>query len=354
MQRVLCALGVVSLMELSFTSHRGYSTLGLLHLSFFKQVEHQIMTRLSNKLNGQEIANLLWSFATLNAQPEPALVDVLSTHVHRICSGNNGSPDEASIAKIFNRQELANVAWSCAVLGRYPEKMMQTLYQGLFGSTNDPQAMNRVHGDAGLEKSSLMTMYYVQYAAEVEAPELNLSLPNGFPNGWHEGSSSSSDIEDDQTSSSMLQLTISKLQKDVSRSLTNIGFENSMEYVIDAPTNQQAGEELPENPDEFLSIDIANVNKRLGIEVDGPGHFVRLIDQNNKSNRKSSADDADQFADKGDNRVNGPTLLKHRLLTALGWNIIHIPYWEYQYLEDDKREEYCRSIMDRHCSSWDE
>ena len=312
------------------------------------------MTRLRHKLNGQEIANILWSFATLNAQPDPALVDALSSHVFKLCSGTNKTPDDSGIANIFKRQELANVAWSCAVLGHYPKDMMNTLYQGIFGSKNNPKAMMETHGDTGLETSSLMTMYYVQYAAEVEAPHLNLSLPKGFPNGWQRDDSgvATNDIDEYQTSSSMLQLTISKLQKDVSKSLTQIGFDNVMEYVIDAPTNQEVGDEFPENPDEFLSIDIANVDKRLGVEVDGPGHFVRLIDKEGTISTNNSAN-KDQFADRGENRVNGPTLLKHRLLTALGWNIIHIPYWEYQYLADDKeKEEYCRSVMNNYSSSW--
>jgi hypothetical protein len=332
---------------------RAYSTIGLLHRGFFKQVEHQMMTRLRTKLGGQEIANLLWSFATLNAQPEPALVDALSSHVYHLCSGKNGLPDELSIAKIFKRQELANVAWSCAVLGRYPKEMMDTIYQGLFGKNNDPQAMKKAHGDNGLETSSLMTMYYVQYAAEVEAPELNLSLPKNFPKGWHMDDTrvSTNGMDDDQVSSSMLQLTISKLQKDVSERLSNIGFENVLEYVIDAPTDQDVGDDLPENPDEFLSIDIANIDKHLGVEVDGPGHFVRLID--NKAKDADFGDREDQFRDRGENRVNGPTLLKHRLLTAVGWNIIHIPYWEYQYLTSEKeKEQYCRDIMNDNCSSW--
>ena len=325
--------------------------MGLLHINFFKRVEQQLMTRLHNKLNGQEIANLLWSFATLNAQPDPSLIDALSSHAYRLCSGKNESPDESSIAETFNRQELANVLWSCTVLGRYHEDLINTIYRGLFGVSNDPQIMKEVYDDDGLETSSLMTMYYVQYAIEVEAPEVKSSLPKGFPLGWHAGGSISTNTDDDQTSSSMLQLTISKLQKDVSQTLTQIGFDNVLEYVIDAHSNQNAGDDFPENPAEFLSVDIANVEQRLGVEVDGPGHFVRLIDEQIAINDNDNCDI--QFRDHGEHRVNGPTILKHRLLTALGWKIIHIPYWEYQHLKDDnEKQEYCRNTMDKFSSSW--
>lgn len=338
---------------------RAYSTLGLLHSGFFQEVERQIMTRLRHKLCGQEIANILWAFATLNAQPDPAMVDTLSSHIYTLCKGKRETPNEISISKIFKRQEIANVAWSCAVLGKYPENLMKTLYQGMFGTKNDPQFMKKTFGDTGLQKSSIMTMYYVQYAADVEAPHLKLSLPKGFPNEWGEDGTnlSSKGMEDDQkqTSSSMLHLTVSKLQREVSETLTQIGFDNVLEYVIDAPSNQHLENDdpnqLPENPDEFLSIDIANLEKRLGVEVDGPGHFVRLIDVAEASHLN---DDRDQFADRGENRVNGPTLLKHRLLSALGWNIIHIPYWEYQNLGGDKDKEfaYCQYILEHYsCES---
>lgn len=95
-----------------------YSTMGMLHSGFFKEAENAVVARLRNKRNkfrGQEIANILWSFATLNAQPELSMVDALSTFIASECRGKNGV-DEHSIARMFGqRQELANLAWSCAV-----------------------------------------------------------------------------------------------------------------------------------------------------------------------------------------------------------------------------------------------
>lgn len=95
-----------------------YSTMGMLHSGFFKEAEKEVVSRLQQKryrFRGQEIANILWSFATLNAQPEHAMVDALSSYVAKECRGKNGV-DEYSIARLFGqRQELANLAWSCAV-----------------------------------------------------------------------------------------------------------------------------------------------------------------------------------------------------------------------------------------------
>ena len=228
---------------------------------------------------------------------------------------------------------------------------MNILYTGLIGSRNDPKHMNNVFNDDGLQDSSIMTLYYVQVAADIEAPELRLSLPQGFPNGWGEdgGHRHTKGNENDlvQMSSSMLTLTVSRLQRSVSSTFDDIAFENVMEHVID--TNAISGEygiQLPQAPKEFLSIDIANVDKRIGIEVDGPGHFVRLIDKPEQQTAKANF--KQPFDDLGQNRVNGPTILKHRLLTHLGWDIIHLPYWEYQELGGDKTKEmaYCQSLLD--------
>lgn len=228
---------------------------------------------------------------------------------------------------------------------------MDILYTGLVGTSIDPGHMKKVFNDDGLQKSSIMTLYYVQVAADVEAPDLRLSLPVGFPNGWGEDENHrhAKGNENDliEMSSSMLTLTVSKLQKAVSGTFDEIGFKNVLEYVID--TNEikdEYGVQLPHSPKDFLSIDIANIDRQIGIEVDGPGHFVRLIDEPKRSGRRASQ--KQQFDDRGENRVNGPTILKHRLLTHLGWDIIHLPYWEYQELGGDKEKEmaYCRSLLE--------
>jgi hypothetical protein len=356
-----------------------YSTLGILHTGFFKQAENEVVSRLRRKgykFRGQEIANIIWSFATLNAQPDLSMVDALSSYVVEQCRGSNGRIEEQSIVKLFGqRQELANVAWSCAVIGRYPKELMDIVYMGLLGTANDPKHMKQLFNDNGLEKSTIMTLYYVQVAAQVEAPELHLSLPMGFPNGWGEGDDDNNQLsggggssENDyiELSSSMLTLTVSKLQKAVSGTFDKIGFNNILEHVIDASEISNGYENNGQHsPKQFLSIDIANVDKLIGIEVDGPGHFVRLVDGGSSSpsttttTRTSTTtittmdDLKEQFADRGQNRVNGPTILKHRLLTHLGWDIIHLPYWEYQeFAGDSEREKkYCQSLLEK-CNNW--
>jgi len=210
------------------------------------------------------------------------------------------------------------------VIGRYPKELMNILYTGLLGTNVDPDQIKKVFNDDGLQQSSIMTLYYVQVAATIEASDLQLTLPRGFPNGWGEDRGHRHTTGDDlvQSSSSMLTLTVSKLQQGVSNTFNSIGFDHVLEHVIDSNDIQdEYGIQLPQAQKEFLSIDIASVDKRIGIEVDGPGHFVRLIDKPGKSSTTKH-----QFDDLGENRFNGPTILKHRLLGHLGWNIIHVSY----------------------------
>ena len=73
---------------------------------------------------------------------------------------------------------------------------------------------------------------------------------------------------------------------------------------------------------------------------------MRLIDDPDKL---THSDLKQEFQDRGKNRVNGPTILKHRLLTHLGWDIIHLPYWEFQELAGDTEREmrYCQSLLEK-------
>ena len=89
---------------------------------------------------------------------------------------------------------------------------------------------------------------------------------------------------------------------------------------------------------------MANVEKKIGVEVDGPGHFVHILDK--PPRRRGS--EIIILEDMGKNRFNGPTTLKHRLLSHLDWDIIHLPYWEFQNLNGDsqKQQDYCRNLIE--------
>jgi RAP domain len=205
-----------------------------------------------------------------------------------------------------------------------------------------------------------MTLVYVQAAMDLQNTCNGLKLPDNFPDGWQQSSSSSSGRDENgddmiiATSSFELNLSTSKMQRAVSASLSRIGFDHIEEHTITMKEMaQDYSIQIPPNIVEILSIDIANVEKMIAIEVDGPSHYVAKIDSPTIEtcgftkivNGKLEY----QFKWDGEQReMNGPTCLKQRLLKSLGWNIIHIPFWEWYALGGDSTKEdiYCRKLLE--------
>ena len=304
------------------------------------------------------------------------MVDALSSHVVSLCRRRGDGYDGTAIAKLFISQELANTAWAMAVLQRYPEGLVDIVYQGLFGCGGSDDEVNRLRQN-GVQSEHLMSSLYTQMALDMEAPHLGKLLPSDFPQGWIESSNSGKSRgtapkerrSDDSSSTSMLNLNSSRLQQSIGKTLHRIGFDHVQEHTIGADDIFSARNRQIDTsafPAEFLSIDIANIEGKIGIEVDGPAHFVTVLDDEsdesghvkshsgrNKGGGKviSSAGNDDkimwEFLSNGRRRVNGPTAFKHRLLGHLGWRIIHIPFWEWRELKGDEaaEEKYLRDIL---------
>jgi hypothetical protein len=193
-------------------------------------------------------------------------------------------------------------------------------------------------------------------ALQIEAPDLGLSLPYDFPNGWQESDNKSKrqKVIDNETGSTMLQITTSKLQQNISRTLNKVGFDHKLEHVISTDDLQaEYGISLSSINQEFLSLDIASIDKLIGIEVDGPGHFVNILDgveSDDTSNnniggvmRIGRGKTGWEFTANSQQKINGPTALKHRLMSHLGWNVLHIPYFDWRQEKDG--EDYCRRLL---------
>jgi RAP domain len=92
-----------------------------------------------------------------------------------------------------------------------------------------------------------------------------------------------------------------------------------------------------------LSIDIANIDMKVAIEVDGLYHFMVCID--------SSYSKVSNYTGMGTTvsgyQANGRTMLKRRLLKFIGWTVLTVPYWEWHAMRGDygKEEDYCHSLL---------
>ncbi len=284
-------------------------------------------------------------------------MDHVSSYIEYLCSDERSrNYDERSIARSFKRQEIANIAWSCAVLEQYPKDLVPLLYTALFGkSGSTAETMKAIYGDEGIQRQAVMTMFYVQMALKMEVPELQLQLPSDFPVGWKENVNTNPYVKkNDDRSDVSLQLTTSKLQNKVSNALNRQGFVHVQEHVISTDElERDYNIVLSKENQEFLSIDVADIDNMIGLEVDGPGHFVTVLDdcdmkqgngktlktRNGKNSWKVTPDSTQQF--------NGPTSLKDRLLHHLGWSVIHIPYWDWRGLkgEEAAEDEYIQYLL---------
>lgn len=340
-----------------------FAVLGLHHSDFMQSAISELKRRVKSYVTGerntftffkgQEAANLIWALATLNV-PVRDLLDDLAPYLELVCSDKNGDLTSESIGKIFNRQELANVAWSCAVFGRYPHAIMQMLYIGLIGdgTHRDPSELSASLGDSGLQPQAVMSLIYVQTEMDLAGTSQGLVLPPDFPDGWQQSSSR----QDDNFAETTIELSLStsNIQRAVSSAFSRIDFNHVDEYVI---TMEQLSEQrisLPAKPLEILSIDIADPVAKIAVEVDGPAHFLSDIDEVSDTcgfPRSVNGRFEYNFVWNGDDqRINGPTALKQRLLTLLGWKVIHLPFWEWYALGGDEEAEnhYCRELLSVH------
>lgn len=305
------------------------------------------------------------------------MIDALSSHIVSLCRRRRDDAyDSVAIAKLFNSQELTNTLWSMGVLQQYPEGLVDIVYQGLYGCGGSDDEVNKLRQN-GVKSEHIMSSLYTQMALDMEAPHLGKLLPSDFPQGWTESTNSGKSRNskskerrsDDSSSMSMLNLNSSRLQHHIGEVLHRIGFDHVQEHTIGADDIFSAHNrhiDTSSFPAEFLSIDIANLDEKIGIEVDGPAHFVTVLDdesdesghvkshsaRNKEGGKKISSRDSGkvmwEFLSNGRRRINGPTAFKHRLLGHLGWRIIHIPFWEWRELKGDEaaEDEYVKNLLD--------
>lgn len=302
--------------------------------------------------------------ATLN-YVRPALLDSIeSFFLHNVGSSSSPTLSVTSIAKYHRRQELANIAWVCTVFGQYPRKLVEALYMGLIGlgENTDPEYVKSIYKDDGIQSSGVMSLLYLQTLMDLEIKnEHSFSLPMDFPERFGSiktlsSSSSNSNrgmvVESDSLE---LELTSSKTQLAVGAALDRIGFDHIQEHIIDMATlSNDHGVSIAPVSKEVFSLDMAQVDSMIGIEFDGPGHFITNISNGPvaakyespvvlKNNGKM---DTQFFWSEEHQEPNGPTAMKERILSQLGWKMVHIPFWQWFGLNEEEQEDYCRSKLE--------
>ena len=68
----------------------------------------------------------------------------------------------------------------------------------------------------------------------------------------------------------------------------------------------------------MFSLDLAQPESKLAVEVDGPSHYLKDVSS-------------------GENVVNGATRFKMRQLRSVGWTVAHISFLEWDHKSESER-----------------
>ena len=107
------------------------------------------------------------------------------------------------------------------------------------------------------------------------------------------------------------KVTVSNGQREVGESLHRLGIPHELEYIT---------------ADGLFSIDLAIVDRHVALEFDGPSHFAR-------------------------NTLEplGRTRLRDRLLSAMGWHVLSIPFFEWDRLHHPElMDAYVKQRLSQH------
>ena len=180
------------------------------------------------------------------------------------------------VAPSMNAQDVANALWALATLGWQANAELASCFQ--------------VQVEALFRNSSLVQLPTKQLAQLLQAHLASqflglglLTLP--FP---------TLQVALKAYRELAREVTVSTGQREVGESLRRLGVSHELEYIT---------------ADGLFSIDLAIVDRRIALEVDGPSHFT--------TNTLEPL---------------GHTRLRDRLLCAMGWHVVSIPFFDWDKL----------------------
>jgi len=246
-----------------------YATAKISDHCLFEKVAAEVACRGLRSFDCRGIKNILWACATSGLVESPLFAEM--------------EPRLAALLEQCNSQELANIAWSYAVADVNAPK--------LFNASFAKCLIENIDNFNFVELRQL----YQWHLWQTEETS-NTGLPFTLERKCYKAFSST-------------ETKISEFQRDVVSVFRSIGLK-PMEEVL-----TQRGYSL----DALVEV----YGKEVGIEVDGPTHFIGI-------------------------KPTGSTLLKRRQIAIVeGIPLVYIPYWEWDEVGADhrKKQNYVRSLL---------
>jgi hypothetical protein len=205
-----------------------------------------------------------------------------------------GALEEAAVrvAPMMTPQNVANTIWGLATLGWQATSELGAVFQHLVDAFP--------HERGPTQQSTLHLSQLLQ--AHLASQFLGLGLIT-LP-------SSMLEVAVKSYSEQARNVTVSNGQREVGESLRRLGIPHELECIT---------------ADGLFSIDLAIVDRRIALEFDGPSHFtVNTLEP------------------------LGHTRLRNRLLSAMGWHVVSIPFFEWGRLhQTEQRDAYVERRVHR-------
>jgi very-short-patch-repair endonuclease len=271
---------------------------------------HMAAVRVSPSMNSQGLANTVWALATLRWQPgelemRPALAraavrvapsmkaqEVANTlwALATLCwqageAAMRSALEGAAmrVAPSMKAQHIANTLWALATLGWKPSAALSMCLKDLVVPLFADGRGSR------LPVPHLSQLLQAHLATQILGLEL-ITLPPPIL-----------ELALEAYRKEAQKVSVSSAQREVGASLHRLGMAYQLEYLT---------------ADGLFSIDAAIVDRRIAVEYDGPSHFTR-------------------------NTLEplGHTRLRDQLLSAIGWHVVSIPFFEWERLHGTAKQD---------------
>ena len=182
------------------------------------------------------------------------------------------------VAPTMNAQDVANMIWGLATLGWQARSDLSAVLQQLV------EAFAHKSGPTQLSTAHLSQLLQAHLASQFLGLRL-ITLPSLML-----------DVAVKSYREEARKVTVSNSQREVGESLRRLGISHELEYTT---------------ADGLFRIDLAITDRRIALEFDGPSHFT--------TNTLEPL---------------GHTRLRDRLLSAMGWHVVSIPFFDWDRLHD--------------------